>query len=175
MIDFYETVYRVIGEKPKSVLVLAAGMGNDLAVAIRHGANYIDAVEIDPKIVELGRKLHPERPYDNPCVHVTVDDARAFLHRTEKKYDLVEYCLLDSHAAFSAMSSIRLDNYVYTVESFRDAEKILKPHGVIAVTQFVTQRWQLCRLFKTLTEALGREPVGVISPNENAVTFFFRR
>lgn len=51
---------------PPSVLVLGSGMGNDVAAA--------EAVEIDPLIVQLGRELHPEHPYQSPRVHVTVNE-----------------------------------------------------------------------------------------------------
>lgn len=171
MLDYYDMLYQLIGDKPRSVLVLAAGAGNDLAAALRHGANYIDAVEIDPSIVQLGRQIHPEKPYDSPSVHVTVDDARAFLKRSNRKYDLVDFAYLDSHSAFSSMSSIRLDNYIYTLESFREAAKLMKPDGIMSITFFSTTSWQQTRLFKTITEALGEEPIGVWSNNRAALTF----
>lgn len=171
MLDYYDMLYKMIGDKPRSVLILAAGAGNDLAAALRHGATYIDAVEIDPSIVGLGRKIHPEKPYDNSAVHVAVDDARAFLKRTDKKYDLVDFAYLDSHSAFSSMSSIRLDNYIYTLESFREAAKLMKPDGVMSVTFFATTSWQTTRLFKTIAEAMGEEPIGIWSDNRAALTF----
>lgn len=172
MLDYYDMLYQLIGDKPgRSVLVLAAGAGNDLAAALRHGASDVDAVEIDPNIVKLGKQIHPEKPYDNSAVHVVVDDARAFLKRCDKKYDLVDFAYLDSHSAFSSMSSIRLDNYIYTVESFREAAKLLKPDGIMSVTFYSTTSWQQTRLFKTITEALGAEPIGVYSKNGKALTY----
>ncbi len=171
LLDYYDMLYALIGDKPRSVLVLASGAGNDLAAALRHGAEEIDAVEIDPTIVKIGKQIHPEKPYDNPKVHVNVDDARAFMKRTDKKYDLVDFAYLDSHSAFSSMSSIRLDNYVYTLESFREAMKLLKPDGIMSVTFYSTANWQQARLFKTLTELSGEEPLGVYSKNGSALTF----
>ena len=50
-----------------------------------------------------------------------MDDARAFLKKTRDKYDLVVFAFLDSTTLLSGFSSLRLDNYVYTVESFSDA------------------------------------------------------
>ena len=52
------------------VLIIGAGAGNDIAAALRHGAANIDAVEIDPVISTLGTRLHPERPYSSPKVHL---------------------------------------------------------------------------------------------------------
>lgn len=171
MLDYYDLLYELIGDKPRSVLVLAAGAGNDLAAALRHGANDIDAVEIDPQIVQLGRRWHPEKPYENPSVRVVVDDARSFLKSCPRKYDLVDFAYLDSHSAFSSMSSIRLDNYIYTLESFREAARLMKPDGIMSVTFFSTTSWQQTRIVKTITEALSEEPIGVYSRNGTALTF----
>ena len=62
--------------KPRRVLVLGAGVGNDTAVALRQGAEQVTAVEIDPVVIKLGDK-HPQRPYADPRVTVIYDDARA--------------------------------------------------------------------------------------------------
>lgn len=43
--------------QPVSVLVLGAGMGNDVAAALRNGARRVVAVEIDPLILKLGREV----------------------------------------------------------------------------------------------------------------------
>jgi spermidine synthase len=39
---------------------LGADTGNDVAAALRHGAEHIDAVELDPVILRLGKQYHPE-------------------------------------------------------------------------------------------------------------------
>lgn len=59
------------------VLVVGAGTGNDVAAALRAGASQVDAVDIDPAILEMGRQHHPEAPYSDPRVRTVVDDARA--------------------------------------------------------------------------------------------------
>jgi hypothetical protein len=171
VLDYYEMFYQIIGDQPKTMLILAAGAGNDMAAALRHGATYIDAVEIDPVIVDFGKKLHPEHPYDNKIVVSIIDDARAFMRRSTKKYDVVDYAYLDSGTAFSSMSSIRLDNYIYTIESFQDAVKLMKPNGILACTFYPTTAWQQVRIFKTMEAALGYEPLGVMSHNGNGLTF----
>src|SRR5262249_20946307 len=49
--------------KPNRVLIVGAGTGNDVAGARRGAAKHITAVEIDPAIIALGKRLHPEKPY----------------------------------------------------------------------------------------------------------------
>ena len=59
---FYQWPYMVFGDTFENVLVLGAGSGTDVAAALRHGAKHVDAVEIDPVIVRLGRQHHPDHP-----------------------------------------------------------------------------------------------------------------
>ena len=112
---------------------MGAGTGNDVAASLRHESSSVDAVEIDPAILALGKRDHPERPYDSPRVSVQLNDARAFLKRTERRYDLILFGLLDSHTQLSDYSNMRIDNFVYTEESFREAKEHLKPTGVVFV------------------------------------------
>ena len=66
-------------QAPNDVLIVGAGSGTDVAIALQNGAGRVDAVEIDPGLLQLGRELHPDRPYDDPRVTTHVDDGRAFL------------------------------------------------------------------------------------------------
>ncbi|MBK9205137.1 MAG: hypothetical protein IPL73_22440 [Candidatus Obscuribacter sp.] len=168
--DYYDTPYIALGDKPRSVLVLAAGTGNDVAAALRHGATDVDCVEIDPYIAKLGKEIHPENPYSDPRVHIIVDDARAYLRRCKKQYDLIVFAYLDSHSAFSSMSSIRLDNYVYTRECFHDASQLLKPKGVMSVIFYYLTWWQLARIYHSVEQGNGAVPIGVYSHRDNGPT-----
>lgn len=168
--DYYDTPYLALGDKPRSILVLAAGTGNDVAAALRHGATEVDCVEIDPAIAALGKELHPENPYSDPRVHVIVDDARAYIRRTNKKYDLVVFAYLDSHSAFSAMSSLRLDNYVYTQDCFNDVKRLVKPDGAVSVTFYYLTWWQLARVYHSFEKGYGYPPLGVYSKANNGPT-----
>ena len=51
------------------------------------------------------------------------------------------------------MSSLRLDNYVYTKESFADAYKLLKPEGQMSVTFYYLTWWQLAHVYRALEKA----------------------
>jgi spermine/spermidine synthase len=162
--DYYNVPYRIFGPQFKKILVLGAGAGNDVAAALRNGVQTIDAVEIDPKIIDVGKRYHPELPYASPSVRIHVADARTFLRDPRNNgYDMVVFGALDSHAAFSSMSSIRLDNYVYTVESFQEALRRLSPHGILAVTFYCYKTWQIERVFNALWRANGPKPVVVYS------------
>ena len=162
--NYYNVLYRIFGARFKKILVLGAGVGNDVAAALRNDVQTVDAVEIDPKIVDIGKGYHAEAPYASASVHIHVADARAFLHDPNNNgYDMIVFGALDSHIAFSSMSSIRLDNYVYTIESFQDALRRLSPNGILAVTFYCYKTWQIERVFNALWRANGPKPIVVHS------------
>jgi SAM-dependent methyltransferase len=120
-------------KKPGDVAIVGAGSGNDVAAALRMGAGHVDAIEIDPAIAFLGEKYHPEHPYDDKRVTLTINDARNFFRTARQKLDLIVYGVLDSHTALSHASNLRVDSYVYTREGLTEAFKLLKPGGVLSV------------------------------------------
>lgn len=154
------------------VLVVGAGTGNDVAAALRNGARRVDAVEIDPTILDLGRRFHPEGPYGADGVRVVNTDARAFFRQTQERYDLIIFGFLDSHTMFSSLSSLRLDNYVYTVESLHEAIGHLTDRGILALS-FTTDagEWIGLRLLNTVREAWGQEPLALHNGRDSGVTF----
>jgi hypothetical protein len=156
---YYDIPYQLAPRAPGRVLIVGAGTGNDVAAALRNGATQIDAVEIDPVILGLGRQLHPEHPYASQRVTVHVDDARAFFQKARNHYDLIVFGLLDSHTLMSARSSLRLDNYVYTLQSFLSAKALLNPDGTM-VLSFASGRdtYVTRRMFATLSEAFKTPP-----------------
>ena len=153
----YELPYQLVAA-PGEVLVVGAGTGNDVAAALRHGAGHIDAVEIDPLIYKIGAQYHPENPYRSPRVSVFLDDARAFLKKTRRAYDLIVFGYLDSHTLLTSFSSVRLDNYVYTVESFGEAREHLRPGGSLVLAFAAGKTFVTERLFAGLTQAFGVPP-----------------
>lgn len=146
---------------PGRVLVVGAGTGNDAAAALLAGARSVTAVDIDPVIVSIGRQHHPQRPCDDPRVELVIDDARHFLKTTRRRYDLIVFSHLDSHTVLSSYTSVRLDNYVYTVEAFREARARLAEHGLLYVSYWSEQPFIPARLSRNLETAFGHAPVAL--------------
>lgn len=161
----YDTPYRFVGGLD-NVLVVGSGAGNDVAAALRHGAGHVDAVEIDPVIRGFGKTLHPEKPYASPKVRAVLDDARDYMRRTKERYDLIVFGLLDSHSQSSSLSNLRIDNYVYTKESFENARRLLTPSGVLVLKFEVRapHTWMGQRFYTMLSDIFGRPPVAFYSP-----------
>jgi Spermine/spermidine synthase domain len=160
----YNLPYHLSRRQIESVLILGGGSGNDAAAALRNGATRVDVVEIDPAIARIGSEVHPERPYSSERVRLFVDDARSFLQRTKAKYDLVVFATLDSHTAFSSLSSLRLDNFVFTEESVRSAKEKLNTGGGIAINFFTIKEWLSQRHLSTLQTVMGPSVIVFGSP-----------
>jgi SAM-dependent methyltransferase len=155
---FYEWPYTVFGDTFENVLILGAGSGTDVAAALEHGARRVDAVEIDPTILRLGRELHPDRPYLDARVTIVNDDARHFLRTTQRKYDLVVFALIDSLTMQSSFSGVRLESYMFTEESFRAVRDRLAPGGLLVIYNYFREQWLVDRLANTAAAAFGSEP-----------------
>lgn len=154
----YNMPYRFYSA-PESVLVLGSGMGNDVAAALRNGAGQVEAVEIDPLILRLGRELHFEHPYQSPRVHVVLNDARSYIENSHEQFDLIVFSLLDSHTTTSHFTNIRIDNYVYTREAFARARQLLKPDGLFVVKFQVDTPWIAGRLYELMKATFAQTPV----------------
>ena len=87
-------------------------------MAVHNGIRHVTAVELDPTIYDLGRRLNPDHVYQNPAVHVVLDDGRSFLEKTHETYDLIVFALPDSLALTSSFANLRLESYLFTRESF---------------------------------------------------------
>jgi hypothetical protein len=158
-----------IAEQHDRVLVLGAGGGMDVEAALLNGATHVDAAEIDPGLVALARRFSASGVYDDPRVTIHNDDARAFLRRAKPGYDLVIFGYLDSQALFSYMSNLRIDGYIYTVESIRNAWSLLNDQGVLSLSFAVSQQWLGVKLFKMVQVATGETPLIYVSGDQVSV------
>jgi spermidine synthase len=155
-----------------NVAIVGAGTGNDVAAALRSGAEHVEAIEIDPAIQLTGRLSHPEKPYSDARVRAVINDARSFLRTTEQTFDLVVYGMLDSHTLLSQGSSVRLDSFVYTVEGLREARARLKPDGVLSLSFTVLSDALGRKIYLMLQQAFdGRPPICVEANTEFSIIF----
>lgn len=145
-------------EQTGRVLVVGAGTGTDVALALSRGATHVDAVEIDPRLQQIGAQRHPDLPYDDPRVTVHIDDGRAFLERTDDTYDLIVFALPDSLTLVAGASSLRLESYLFTVQAMEAARRHLAPGGTFSMYNFYRESWLVGRLANTVAEAFGHEP-----------------
>jgi lipid-A-disaccharide synthase-like uncharacterized protein len=147
----------------KNELIIGAGTGNDVAVALSEGARHIDAVEIDPSLIQIGRELHPDHPYENPRVTAHVADGREYLQDTSQHYNLILFALPDSLTAIAGQSALRLEGYLLTEQSVAQARLHLAPGGTFSMYNYY-QPFLLARYATTIDQAFGHEPCVQVGP-----------
>jgi SAM-dependent methyltransferase len=155
----YETPYlRLPDNKLRDVLIVGAGSGSDVAIALSEGAGRVDAVDIDPRILEIGTERNIDRPYADPRVIKHVNDGRAFLEGTDRKYDLILFALPDSLTLVSGASQIRLESFLFTQQAMDSVRRHLKPDGAFAMYNYYREPWLIARLARTAEHAFGHPP-----------------
>jgi len=140
------------------VLVLGAGGGSDVLLALHNGASHVDAVELNPQMIELVRGTYADfsgRVYEDPRVTVYRREARGFVAQRKQRYDLIQIGLLDSFGASGTGVQSLHESYLYTVEGLQEYLAHLEPNGMLAITRWLKlpPRDSL-KLFATAVEAL---------------------
>ena len=155
------------------VLVLGAGAGADVLQARYHGARQIDAVELNPQVVDLVRRRFADYAGgiyadgdDAGLPGITrlhVAEARGFVAASQQRYDLIHVALLDSFSASSAGLYALSENYLYTVQALQDDLRHLEPGGLLSITRWVVlPPRDALKLFAAAVVALERS--GVADP-----------
>jgi protein-L-isoaspartate O-methyltransferase len=147
----------------KNVLIVGAGTGNDVAVALSEGAKHVDAVEIDPVLIKLGKSEHPNHPYDSPRVTTHNTDGRAFLQNTKQHYNLILFALPDSLTAVNGQSNLRLESYLLTEQSVQSARAHLAPGGTMSMYNYYSNHLYN-RYATTMLDAFGQAPCSQVGP-----------
>lgn len=137
------------------VLILGAGGGNDVAMAVHMGAKSVDVVETAPALPDIGWARHRQLPWNSRAVSLHVAEPRAYLENCRKEYDLVLF------RPPQVVSHILRGNDLFTRESFEQARSLLKPMGVLAVPHGPQPDYILDRIFLMLTHAAKRPPLHV--------------
>ena len=122
------------------VLVLGAGGGSDVLLALYHGASNVDAVELNPQMSELVKTTYADfagHIYDDSRVTLHTKEARGFVAMSDAHYDLIHIGLLDSFAAAGAGVQAQSESYLYTVEAIREYLEHTRPDGMLAITRWL--------------------------------------
>lgn len=124
-----ETVHYAMSQRPdaENVLLISGGVSGTAREVLKYGVREVDYVELDPLIIEVGRKFVPENLADERGrINVINTDGRLFVQRTEKRYDVVIADLPDP-----STSQI---NRFYTYEFFEEVKDNLKIDGVLSLS-----------------------------------------
>jgi hypothetical protein len=136
-------------------LVIGSGGGEDILVALSAGSKNVTAVELNPLIVSAVKQYGGNSAgnlYNRKDVQLSIDDGRRFISSTNTKYDTIVIKLVDSWAAQLAGGYALSENYLYTVEAFKQYLNHL--NGVNGKLVMVRWSTELPRLIPLAVEAL---------------------
>lgn len=157
--------------KPENVLILGAGGGTKVLQALGAGVERIDAVELNPKVVDLVRNTYKDFSgaiYDDKRVKVHVDEIRRFMAKISEHYDLIQVPLLGSSSSSAAGLHALSANHVYTVEAVQSYLQHLSTDGYLALTHWIKlPPRDTLKSLATVIEAL--RDLGVTDPESRVV------
>jgi hypothetical protein len=144
-----------------NTLVIGSGGGEDILVALAGGSKNVTAVELNPLIVSAAKRFGGSSAgnlYQRNDIHLFVDDGRRFISSTNSKFDKIVIKLVDSWAAQLAGGYALSENYLYTVEAFKQYLNHLNGNNGM----LVMVRWssELPRLMPLVVESLRQEETG---------------
>jgi spermidine synthase len=125
---------------PKKSLVVGAGGGRDVLLALGHDTSEIVALEANKQVADLLRGPYAEfsgHLYAIPEVRVVTREARQFLHATRERFDLIQLSLLDAFGASAGGLHSATESYLYTTEAFCLYLSRLSGPGILSVTRWL--------------------------------------
>ncbi len=152
------------------VLILGAGGGADVLQALYHGARQIDAVELNPDVIDLVQQDYATFAggiYNHGPIRIHTAEARGYVAKTNYQFDLIQVALLDAFNASAAGLYALNESYLYTVEAIQAYLQLLNSEGMLAITRWVKlPPRDGAKLFATVVTALRQ--MGVDHP-ENQI------
>jgi hypothetical protein len=155
--------YHMVSGRPEapSALIIGAGGGADIGLALHHGADAVVALEMNRQLVDLLtgplRARGGEAVYLDPAVTVLPLDARGYLIRSVRTFDVIQLPPVDAFGASGAGLHAVQESYLYTVEAFGEMLDHLSRGGVLCITRWArTPPRDELRALATTAAALRR-------------------
>jgi spermidine synthase len=143
-----ETVHYAMTQRSdaRKVLLVAGGISGTAKEILKYNVSRVDYVELDPMILEFGRKYMPENLSDNR-IKIINTDGRLFVRQTGEKYDVV---IVDVPAPSTAQL-----NRFFTVEFLAEVKRTLSPGGVASFSLGHYENYVSPELARMLASACG--------------------
>ena len=130
----------VIGQ-PASTLVVGSGGGTDLLQAIYFEVEDIDALEINPQVVELVNTTFGDYSghlYSHESISTYIDDVRGFLDSTMNEYALIQLNLTGGGGNAAAGMHALNEGYLYTTEALNLYLDHVDENGLLSITRWLS-------------------------------------
>lgn len=168
---------------PQRVLLIGNGIGGSLQEILKHPGTKVDYVELDPKVIDVSKEYLPKNyveTLNDPRIQVVHTDARWLVKQTKQQYDVIIVNLADPYTA--------LINRYYSLEFFKEAHKILKPKGILALSVSSSENYlneetrtflrsintTLNRIFADVRSIPGDTNIFLACVHEDVLTYDYR-
>jgi hypothetical protein len=154
------------------VFVVGVGGGRDVLSALVFDQKSVTGVEVNRDVLRATTETfgnfagHIEQ---NPKVTLAVDEARSYLTRLDRHFDIIQLSLIDTWAATAAGAFVLTENSLYTAEGWTTFLEHLTPRGVLTVSRwyYPTRPGEAIRIAALARESLRR--IGVPNPSAHVV------
>jgi predicted membrane-bound spermidine synthase len=119
--DYIKCIDSIVPSRTQNSNALILGLGGGLLANLVQEKNYtVDAVEFDPRITESAKTFF----YLSPSVNCFNEDARAYINRCQKKYDLL---------IFDLFKGEEQPVHTITAECFKKVSELLAKDGKMII------------------------------------------
>ncbi len=153
-----------------SVLIIGSAGGQETKAALVYGAAYIDAVEMVPTVVRLGRTRYSSyigNIFHNPRVHEYADEGRSFLRHTGRRYDIIQIYSNYTSSSIAEGNGAMEPEYLQTADAYEEYFSHLTADGVLQVNHYAYPR-------VITTAALAWRRTGRVDFARHVAVFFSR-
>ncbi|MFH1052544.1 MAG: hypothetical protein V1779_16620 [bacterium] len=154
---------------PCVFLSIGAGAGMDVLQALFGNASEVHAVEVNPHINYLMTEgelaSFTGNIYNNPKVHVVTEDARSYIRKFDRKFDIIFARNANSYAALASGAFALAENYLFTTEAFIDYWNALSAKGYI----IMDHQSYVPRIISSVIDALLAE--GIHQPKAHIAVY----
>ncbi|MFC1706627.1 hypothetical protein ACFL59_07380, partial [Planctomycetota bacterium] len=158
--------------KDAAVAVVGTGGGRDVLSALVFGQKEILAMEMNEDIADILERRFASftgRLVEFPGVVCVNDEARSYLARQDKRFDVIQVSLVDTFAATSAGAFVLSENSLYTVEAWRSFLGRLSRNGVLTFSRWFYPR-EPSEMYRTTSLACAAlREIGVSEPRKHVV------
>ncbi|MBN1552943.1 hypothetical protein JW979_15825, partial [bacterium] len=141
---------------------IGAGGGTDVLTALKYNVSRIEAIELNPATIRMVKEDFRDFAgdiYSHPSVEIRVGEGRSELRRSRKTYDLIQMTGVDTWASSSQGAYVLSENFLYTVEAFKEYFDHLNPDGVLSIVRarfaFPRETLRLCSLARQMFRENG--------------------
>jgi hypothetical protein len=124
-----------------SAAVIGVGGGRDILTALWAESSSVVGIEVNEAFLHLlrDRLRGYAKLADHPGVELHHDDGRAWLTRTDRRFDVIQMSLVDTWAATGAGAFTLSENGLYTAEAWKVFLAALQPGGILSVSRWYSR------------------------------------